>query len=201
MHQSNHTPEQRGVDVKDIFYRDKIYKDCSGQQPLLPSFGDRLIDVISVDNWNKFISTCSDKYPLIGPHSFKDGEDVTGRYELGYQISHSRYPISYEPCDKSIWEASPTSPRRIVAIAIELDEEEHNIVFEGSNRYCSCGHPECTRYQPLPSKGQEGEAERKAFTIQDVIQAYTDGYSNGNIDTGLSGHEYVLNKYGTTPTL
>jgi hypothetical protein len=95
--------------------------------------------------------------------------------------------------------ASP--PRRIVAIAIELDEEEHNIVFEGSNRYCSCGHPECTRYQPLPSKGQEGEAERKAFTIQDVIQAYTDGYSNGNIDTGLSGHEYVLNKYGTTPTL
>lgn len=40
------------------------------------------------------------------------------------------------------------------------------------------------------------------FTSQDIIQTFDAGYSNGNIDTGLSGHEYLLNKYGSksTPT-
>lgn len=42
----------------------------------------------------------------------------------------------------------------------------------------------------------------ECFTSQDIIKTFDAGYSNGNIDTGLSGHEYLLNKYGSksTPT-
>lgn len=138
-------------------------KHTTGEQPGMDKYSEGFI---YMNYRTSGISHSFDKKVyVIGPHSFRDGEDVTGRYELVYQTN---FGTSWDEAPKIVYDACIESGRRIVAI-------------------------------PLPSKGQEGEAERKALTIQDVIQAYTDGYSNGNIDTGLSGHEYVLNKYGTTP--
>lgn len=98
-------------------------KHTTGEQPGMDKYSEGFI---YMNYRTSGISHSFDKKVyVIGPHSFRDGEDVTGRYELVYQTN---FGTSWDEAPKIVYDACIESGRRIVAI-------------------------------PLPSKGQEGEAE------------------------------------------
>ncbi len=80
---------QQSKEERDVYWRKEIYAGCIGEKPLLPSFGDRQSDDNSIRIWNLYLGTASEIHPVpFPPASWKDGDDVSGKWEKGYQRLH-----------------------------------------------------------------------------------------------------------------
>jgi len=116
--------------MAEIFYNGKIYVGALSKHEYENVFNEG-----SDKLWVEYLNEIPDirKYPVIGTHSFKDGQDVTRLYKLEHQLR------SYNP-DKEEWYKpayledfhTATAGKRIVAIPAtppdELDQEAKELV-------------------------------------------------------------------------
>lgn len=111
---------------KDIYYNGKIYKDHNGVDGLL----------------NQSLTN----YSVIGTHNFKDGEDVTGRYELQYQ-EHT-HSDEYKFISKELYDLTVEDFTRIVAVPLPTDKLE----LKNIKTYDGMGEDFC---QPITEEARE----------------------------------------------
>jgi len=101
---------------RDIYFNGEIIVDFTGFNP------------------NKNTVSKNKSYPVQGSHSFKDGEDVTGRYELQYQYLIGETWIPVVPM---MYDAM-NEPKRIVALPTTSPVAEQEKEAEGKE--CEHGY-------------------------------------------------------------
>lgn len=52
--------------MDNVYYRNKLYIGCTGTKPFPPSFGDRISDDISIDNWHNYLKTATKTHTWVG---------------------------------------------------------------------------------------------------------------------------------------
>ena len=70
------------AEQKDIYYQGKIYVGCERQFPTRFNTADEQEYQNHLSAFANYFTELT-SYPVTGTHSFKDGQDVTGLYELG----------------------------------------------------------------------------------------------------------------------
>jgi len=97
---------------KSIYYNGKIYENVENIKPTINPYPQ--------DTWDNLFHNISGIPIIHGTHNFKDGEDVTGRYELKYQYKGFHDWIT---CDKDNYDISAEPRRRIIAVPLPLSTE------------------------------------------------------------------------------
>jgi len=121
--------------MAEIFFNGKIYTGIT--EKFAPNFKD----------WNTYFDVYGTEFiPVIGTHSFKDGQDVTGLYEIQFQKRIVNYSndgaFEWVHCLSTEYD-STKAERRIIAIPStppdELDREAKLIKFI-ENELLICEH-------------------------------------------------------------
>ena len=104
---------------RDIYFEGKIYKDAA------------IADcefVKAIGNPSIYIALGGlTSYPVQGSHNFKDEEDVTGRYELSWQINDG---IGWVIVDEDWYNRAKEDYRRIVALPTPAPVAEQDDWFD-----------------------------------------------------------------------
>lgn len=72
------------------------------------------------------------KLPVLNSHNFKEGEDVTGKYEKNHQQLMLTGKNNWQDCDKDLYDVLNEKFRRIVAIALNQSVQEVEIKLDRS---------------------------------------------------------------------
>lgn len=96
----------------DVYFANKIYKDANKTDwDFAKAIGEPSIYIVLAN----LVS-----YPITKPHQFQSGEDVSGRYELGYQwqTDFKGKGKRWEDCTQAVYSMAHVGLRRIVAIPL-----------------------------------------------------------------------------------
>lgn len=185
------------AEKKDKYFEGRIYVGCNQSEPQYHEFEpeegqrdwnqDEEFNAAMID-FDNYLATLT-SYPVHGSHNFKDGEDVTGRYELQYQwlLGFQTPNPKWSKCTKSEYYfhvMDERDGRRIVAIATPTDK------VEGGKEYILCA---ATWYQELETSHTNPKNIDKGVVLC--------GYRHGDIIyqllslTGKRSVEPVCGKY------
>lgn len=141
---------------RDIYFWGSIYKDCEKPTPNLNLIGKGVGYNNDAEEWVKYLNKLT-SYPVSGPHSWKDGEDVTGLYSIRPRIEGETYHST------------------MVAVATPKPEVDN--LYE--LKYCeSCvqmtNHKDgvCQKCKPVDNLGEKEKAKTylgKTMTSQQII--------------------------------
>lgn len=131
-------------------------------------------------------------YPVSGPHSWKDGEDVTGRYKLQHQVVvNFNKQDEWSNCSKSNYGFYSKHLRRIVAVALPSPTAETKSVTNLSDKGNIMGQG-VDEY--LRENGVDpDEVSRKGNEIAKKLLSEQGGNWTDNISCALCG--YFCNNY------
>lgn len=103
-------------EIKSTYFEGKVYV---GMLLSFPTGTYKSLELYNeaLDNWID-ISKRVASYSIVGPHNFKDGQDVTGLYELQYQwqTDFKGRGKKWEDCTPAVYSMAHVALRRIVAI-------------------------------------------------------------------------------------
>jgi len=129
--------------MAEIFYNGKIYVGALSKHEYENVFNEG-----SDKLWVEYLNEIPDirKYPIIGTHSFKDGQDVTGLWTVQYQCQCGRkekHTINH--CENVVMVAVPkstTPPDELDKEAKDYKEEVVSIIASALyNIRNTSGHP------------------------------------------------------------
>ena len=181
--------------MAEIFYNGKIYVGALSKHEYENVFNEG-----SDKLWVEYLNEIPDirKYPIIGTHSFKDGQDVTGLWTVQYQCQCGRkekHTINH--CENVVMVAVPKS----TTPPDELDKEAKELVFSNDD-LDRIGNVKLIKFllgriDALKPKNKSQEVAIEA--IKSMITE-TDYFKNGksliHIENENAGSlEYALNKF------
>jgi len=174
--------DNQHLDDKAIYYNGMIYDITDLYVPRPPYNNEEISEL-----FKRYLSKIPDNnsYAVIGTHTFKDGEDVTGRYEVRYEI--------LETGGRVWWDVSQhdynvtTNHRRIVAIPVPPSQVSGKSAHDIEQWY----------HNWMESKGKSGEVA----TINEIDMLKDFAASQPRPTTQVEGVEqmaeaYVIKEYG-----